>query len=139
MKTIAFILLSVVTIPLFAQKTTREIVAKVRDIDITKSVTESSDGSQQVQFYMMGQNVQYSRITDIITVKYGTANEIGELLVECLKFLPEKSGTTLEFNGTTIGATGKNQVIVWDVDNRGAVLLRRDQISTLLEGLRKHL
>ncbi|HMG92372.1 MAG TPA: hypothetical protein VK589_20080 [Chryseolinea sp.] len=141
MKTTLLLTFALAVVTAHAQKTTRETVAQVRGVDITKAVTEGPDGTQNVRFYMMGQNAQYTHITDIISIKYGTAEQIGELLVECMKFLPEKKGTTLQFKGNTIGATGGNYIVIWGEghDDRGNVVLNKSQITKLLQGLRKHL
>lgn len=137
MKTTLFLILAFIgTLSASAQKTTRESVSSARGITITKVMTDVD-----TMFVMVGQNSQYTHITDIIAIKAGSGQDLDELLSECLKFLSEKSGTSLEFNGNTLMSPGKNKVYLYGTgqDDRGFVLLNQGLITRLQTDLRAHL
>lgn len=112
----------------YAQKTTRIPISSFRGITISGSATE-----KDTLFMMMGQNSAYTHITDIIGIKHGRLQDIKNLLNECMKFLPEADGNTLEYEGNTIAALGNNRVMLYGTgrDSRGYVLLTRAVISRL--------
>lgn len=137
MKNLVFLTLTLaVTWPATAQKATRESVSSTRGITITKVITEVD-----TTFVMIGQNSQYTHITDIIAIKSGSARDLDELLTECMKFLSEKSGTSLQFKGNTLMSPGKNKLYLYGAgqDDRGFVLLNQSVISKLQTDLRAHL
>lgn len=133
MKHVLFILALTGTLSAQAQKTTRESISSAKGVTITKAITETD-----TLFIMMGQNVKYAHITDIIAIKHGSAQDIDELLTECMKFLPEKSGTSLEYKGNTLLSTGRNQVLLHGMgdDDQGCVLLNKGAITKLQTDLR---
>ena len=135
MKT-TIVLLTLITFATYAQKTTRESVSNFRGMIITKVMTEVD-----TTFIMMGQNAQYSQIVDLIVIKHGSAQEIDELLTECMKLLPEKDGTSLEFNGNSIYSMGGNKLLLSGIgnDSRDSVLLNKGLITRLQTDLRKYL
>jgi len=136
MKHILLILFLTVTISATAQKTTRNTVSKLRGVEITQRITGAD-----TLYIMLGQNAQYKQVIDIVIVKSGSARDIYALLMECEKFLPEKSGTSLDYQGNTLMIAGKNQLAVYgsDQDERGYIMLRKDIISKLQTDLRGHL
>lgn len=137
MKTTVFLTLAVaLAISASAQKTTRESVSSARGITITKVMTDAD-----TLFVMVGQNSQYTHITDIIAIKSGSGQDLDELLTACMKFLSEKSGTSLQFNGNTLMSPGKNKLYLYGTgqDDRGFVLLNQGVISKLQTDLRAHL
>jgi hypothetical protein len=119
-----------------AQKTMSEVVSQAKGVVIVRTIS----GSDTV-FTMSGQNDQYAHIADQLILKTGTAQEINALLMECMKFLPEKGGASLEYEGNKIGATGRNSVVLFGSgnDDRGNVLLNKASITKLQEGLRRYL
>lgn len=122
------VIFSVTVSTCYAQKTTRLPVSEFRGITITGSATE-----KDTLFMMMAQNSAYTHITDIIGIKHGRLQDIKNLLDECMKFLPEADGNTLEYEGNTIAAFGNNRVMLYGTgrDSRGYVLLTRAVISRL--------
>lgn len=140
MKNLVFltITLGVLTGEIYAQdqKTTRQPVSSAKGVTITRVITEAD-----TLFLMMGQNVKYTHITDIISIKSGSAQDLDKLLTECMKFLPETSGTSKVYEGNTIAATGRNQVLLYGSghDDQGCVLLNKNAITKLQTDLRAHL
>lgn len=128
--------LSIITGSACAQKTTRETVSKIRGITITKVITEAD-----TLFMLMGQNSKYTHITDIIAIKSGTARDINMLLSQCMIFIPEKKGTSLDYEGNTILATGGSQIMLYGsgYDDRGYILLNKGAITKLQTDLQAHL
>lgn len=140
MKHVILILLIAATLPVSGQKTTRNTISKMRGITITQVLTET-DGVTDTLFMMMGQNGKYTHITDLVIVKHGTPGDINDLLTECMKFLPEKSGTSLEYKGNTLMSIGGGQIMVFGVgrDQRDYVMLSKGVISRLQTDLQGHL
>lgn len=124
-----------------AQKTTRQIISNSKGISITRIIKEEPNGEVDTVFMMSGQNVKYTHITDIIIVKYGQALEVNELLSECMKTLPEASGTSMEFNGNEIHSAGNGRILVYGIGDskHGCVLLNKNAIVKLQTDLRPHL
>jgi hypothetical protein len=136
------LLIVVLLIPLSlsAQKTTREVISNSKGISITRIIrTDASD--VDTVFMMSGQNVMYTHITDIVTLKYGAASQVNNLLTECLKALPEASGTSIEFDGNEIHSAGKGRLLLYGVGDsqRGCVLLTKNTITKLQTDLKPYL
>lgn len=124
----------------YSQKTTRQTVADARGVTVSRNITERS-GVPDTLFLMMGQNAKYTHITDIVMVKHGSANDINELLTECMKFLSEQDGSSLEYKGNTLMSMGGKQIMLFGSgrDKLGYILLNARIITKLQEDLQAHL
>lgn len=130
---ITFFLL--VNVSAYAQKTTRTTISSMRGISITRSITDAD-----TLFLLMGQNAKYTHITDIVMLKNGTAQDINELLTECMRFLPEKEGTSLEYKGNTMAILGKNVMLFGTGrDQLDYIILSKAVIVKLQTDLQQHL
>lgn len=129
------VVLIFVTQNVIAQKTTRVTVSSSRGINITQMITDAD-----TVFYMMGQNGKYTHITDIVSIKSGSASDINDLLTECMKFLPEADGTSLEYKGNTIMAMGNKRLMLFGSgrDQLDYVLLTPAVVTKLQSDLRPH-
>jgi hypothetical protein len=141
MKHVLLILLITASLWAHAQKTTRNTVSEFRGVTITQMITTQADGTADTLFLMMGRNAKYTQIIDIVTLKHGTARDISDLLTECMKFLPEKESTSLEYRGNTLMSLGKNQIMLFGTgqDQRGYILLNKGVITKLQTDLAGHL
>lgn len=105
MKLAVVILLAATTV--YGQKTNRQTISEFRDVKLTRNVTEND-----TVFFMAGQNAAYLRIVDIVMLKSGSASDINNLLTECMKFLPEDKGTSIEFQGNTLRSMGGKKIML---------------------------
>lgn len=129
------ILLSLVVNISFAQ-TKRETISDFRQMSITRTITEAD-----TTFYFMGQNGKYMHITDLVSVKAGSASEINSLLTECVKFLPQADGSSIDFNGNTLMVLGKKKLMVYGEggDSGKFVVLDGKLIARLQSDLQPYL
>lgn len=116
-------------------QTTRETISDFRQMTITRTITGAD-----TTFYFMGQNGKYIHITDLVSVKSGSAREINDLLNTCVKFLPQEDGSSTEFNGNAIMSMGKKKLMVYGTDSDVGkfVVLDGKLIARLQEDLRPH-
>lgn len=121
------------SISAFSQKTRLMTVSDLKGAIITGSVTEKDGVLSDTLFIMTALNSKYTRLQEFITVKHGSLSEINNLLTECLNFLSEEKGTSLEFRGNTIMAMGDQKIMLFgvDEDSQGYVILNRSAITRL--------
>jgi len=134
MKHFLLILFLAVSLSAVAQKTTRNTVSKTRECSINQVISGAD-----TLYVMLGQNAQYKQVIDMVIVKSGSARDIYALLMECMKFLPEKDGSSLNYEGTTLLMAGNRLAVYPTGDQLGYVLLRKDVITKLQTDLRGHL
>lgn len=117
-------------------QTTRETISDFRQMTITRTIT-----GEDTTFYFMGQNGKYMHITDLVSVKSGSASEINDLLTECVKFLPQADGSSVDFNGNTIMVLGKKKLMVYGSggDSDQFVVLDGKLITRLQSDLQPYL
>lgn len=141
MKYIIIVILAFAAIPCLSQKTTRKTISSTRGIMITQTITEETTGAVDTLFLLMGQNGQYTHITDIVMVHHGTANDINDLLSECMKFIPEDQGTSLEFKGNTLMSMGNKRIMLFGTgrDSRDYVMIAPAIITKLQTDLKPYL
>lgn len=122
------LLFTALSLTAHAQKTTRLPISESKGLTVSASITEAD-----TLFMMLGQNQKYKHIVSTIAVKHGKLEDISDLLNECMKFLPEKEDTSLEYKGNTILSMGGNRLMVFGTgrDSGGYVLLDRKSISKL--------
>jgi hypothetical protein len=137
---LSIIIFLLIPLSSFSQKTTRDIIANSKGISITRIIRNEASDVDTV-FMMSGQNVKYTHITDIVTLKYGPAAQVNNLLSECLKALPEKQGTSIEFDGNEIHSAGNGRLLLYGVGDsqQGCVLLTKNTITKLLTDLKPYL
>ena len=140
MKNIIFIILFAGAFTSFAQKTSRETISSARGTTITLKITEQYDGSVDTVFMMIGQNYMYSRIIDNVIVKSGSAHDLYDLLNQCIMFIPEKDGSSLEYNGNTLFINGKQIAIFGSgYDDQKCILLNKAAIVKFQTDLKNYL
>lgn len=133
MKTIT-LLFTLLTIASHAQKTTRTTIAEHKGIIINLLLTEAGDST----YLMMAQNAKYTHIVDIIVLKSGRLQEITALLEECRKMMPEKDGTSLNYEGNLIATFNKGRIMLYGSgdDKNGYVLLNEPTVEKLMASLK---
>jgi hypothetical protein len=109
----------------FAQKTTRITVSKIKEATVIGSVSK-----YDTIFMLMGQNARYTHIIDIVSLKAGTLQDINDLLTECLKFIGEGDGNSLDYKGNRIVSMG-NRIMVSEDGEDGYILLHKQAILKL--------
>lgn len=122
------LLLTAWVLTAYAQKTTRLTISEGKGLYVIATITGTD-----TTFIFMGQNAKYKQVVNTITVKHGTLAEINDLLNECMKFLPEKEDTSLDYKGNTILSMGGNRLMVFGTgkDSGGYILLDKKSISKL--------
>lgn len=127
------ILMLIVTTTL-AQKTTRSTIVEHKGIIINMMVTEGD-----TTYLMMGQNAKYTHIVNTIILKSGGVEEIYSLLEQCAKMMPEKDGTSLQYDGNTIATIDKQRVMLFGTgrDSQGFVLLNAPAVTKLMAPLKQ--
>lgn len=105
----------------YAQVTTRNTISKAQNISVVMSITAGD-----TTFTLMGQNAAYRHIIDILIIKSGSAEDIYDLLSQCLKFIPEQKGTSMSYGENNLLSFGNGQMSIWR--DRGSVTLRKNII-----------
>lgn len=129
----------------FAQTKSKKIyVADNNSLIINGYVNFDETNTPQDTVYMlMGRDVRYESIVELIILKQGRIEDIKELLKNCMKAFDEDDGTTLNYGESTIYVSklmGVKNISLYGVgkDNRGYCYLSKNWITKLLSKIEEH-